>query len=209
MPFILLFFKIDFFVIIYYKEFCNGGVLMDKKDCHIHTIGYGNRNIFDFIALLKNNNVKYLIDVRSKPSSRFNPDFSRPKLQEFLAANDITYVFMGKNLGGLPQYEECYTDGRVDYSKVEKQFFYKQGIERLLIAWKKQIPISIMCSEGKPEMCHRSKLIGQSLTKLDIPLAHIDEKGDLLTQEEVINRITNGQIDMFEETFTSRKQYLK
>lgn len=179
------------------------------QEIPIHTIGYGNRSISEFIALLKGNGIQFLIDVRSKPSSRFNPDFSRTNLEASLKTNHIRYVFMGDNLGGLPQSEACYTEGRVDYSKVEKQFFYRQGIVRLQRAWEKQIPVSIMCTEGKPEECHRSKLIGQTLTKMNIPLAHIDQNGELLSQQEVIDRITNGQLTLFEETFTSRKQYLK
>jgi len=180
-----------------------------RQEVPIHTIGYGNRNISEFIALLKKNGIQFLIDVRSKPSSRFNPDFSRATLEATLKDNNIRYVFMGNNLGGLPQNEECYTDGRVDYSKVEKQLFYKQGIDRLQTAWKKQIPVSIMCTEGKPEECHRSKLIGQTLAKMDIPVAHIDQNGEILTQQEVIDRLTNGQLSLFDEGFTSRKQYLK
>lgn len=180
-----------------------------KQGIPIHTIGYGNRTISEFIALLKHNGVQYLIDVRSKPLSRFNPDFSRVALESTLKNNNIRYVFMGNNLGGLPQDEDCYTEGRVDYSKVEKQLFYKQGIDRLQTAWEKQIPVSIMCTEGKPEECHRSKLIGQTLTKMNITVAHIDENGKILSQQEVIDRITNGQLSLFEENFTSRKQYLK
>ena len=37
----------------------------------------------------------------------------------------------------------------------------------------------LMCSEGKPEMCHRSKLIAASLIELGIPVAHIDEHDTL------------------------------
>ncbi|GAB7389377.1 hypothetical protein BSNK01_32150 [Bacillaceae bacterium] len=46
-----------------------------RKRVPIYTIGYGHRNISEFISLLKNYGIQYLIDVRSKPSSRFNPDF--------------------------------------------------------------------------------------------------------------------------------------
>jgi Uncharacterized conserved protein len=175
----------------------------------IFTIGYGNRTISEFIALLKEHGIEFLIDVRSKPTSRYNPDFSRSTLESTLKKSNIRYVFMGNNLGGLPQNEECYTNGHVDYSKVEKQFFYKQGIDRLKTAWKKQIPVAIMCTESRPEECHRSKLIGQTLAKMNIPIAHIDQNGQTLTQQEVIDRLTNGQLSLFEESFTSRKQYLK
>ena len=40
-----------------------------------------------------------------------------------------------------------------------------------------------MCSEGRPEQCHRSKLIGEALAAAGIPVCHIDEDGGLLTQD--------------------------
>lgn len=65
-----------------------------------------------------------------------------------------------------------------------------------------------MCSEGKPENCHRSKLIGESLLALNIPVLHIDENDTLVDQEAVILRLTGGQLSLFGDlTFTSRKRY--
>jgi hypothetical protein len=65
-----------------------------------------------------------------------------------------------------------------------------------------------MCSEGRPEQCHRSKLIGEALAAAGIPLYHIDEDGTLLSQTEVIDRLTHGQLDLFgQPAFTSRKRY--
>jgi uncharacterized protein (DUF488 family) len=65
-----------------------------------------------------------------------------------------------------------------------------------------------MCSEGRPEQCHRSKLIGEALATAGIHVCHIDETGQLLTQQQVIDRLTRGQLDLFgPTTFTSRKRY--
>ena len=67
---------------------------------------------------------------------------------------------------------------------------------------------TIMCSEGKPEQCHRSKLIGESLAALAIPVSHIDENNILRSQDEVIERLTGGQLSLFgDQEFTSRKRY--
>ncbi|MCB8943637.1 MAG: DEAD/DEAH box helicase, partial [Ardenticatenaceae bacterium] len=46
-----------------------------------------------------------------------------------------------------------------------------------------------MCSEEKPEQCHRTLLVGATLTELDIPLAHIDENGEVLAQTAVLARL--------------------
>ncbi|MCB0160946.1 MAG: hypothetical protein KDD83_22590, partial [Caldilineaceae bacterium] len=66
----------------------------------------------------------------------------------------------------------------------------------------------LMCSEGKPETCHRSKLIGKTLDEEGIPVAHIDETDTLRTQAEIIFRLTDGQLSLFGgHDFTSRKRY--
>ena len=61
-----------------------------------------------------------------------------------------------------------------------------------------------MCAEEKPEHCHRTKLISATLITQDLPVVHIDENSEEITQEEVIERITGGQMSLFgEETFHS------
>ena len=68
-----------------------------------------------------------------------------------------------------------------------------------------------MCSESKPEECHRSKLIGEELLKKNISIIHIISRNTTKTQEAVINELTKGKgtVDIFGESldFTSRKSY--
>lgn len=174
----------------------------------IHTIGYGQRTVQALIALLKAHQIAYLIDVRSKPFSRYQPDFNRRTLDAYLQDASIRYVFMGDTLGGLPDDPICYSNGKVDYEKVKEQSFFKRGIGRIQKAFEQQQRVALMCSESKPETCHRSKLLGAALDTLDIPLAHIDEQGKLRTQAEVMQRLTSGQLSLFgEHSFTSRKRY--
>lgn len=186
---------------------------MDKKP--IYTIGHGNRKIEDFLKALKEFGVQYLIDVRSQPYSKFNPQFNQNDLKHFLDRNGITYVFMGDTIGGRPSDRTCYDDeGKVDYEKVKIKDFFKQGIERLKTAYNKDLPIVVMCSESKPCECHRSKLIGRVLSEENIFLKHIDEKGKLKTQADVINELNKGLSDktLFPQEVTinstSRKFYL-
>lgn len=186
---------------------------MEKKP--IYTIGHGNRKINDFIKALKEFNIQFLIDVRSTPYSKFNPQFNQNDLKHFLSNNGITYVFMGDTMGGRPTDRTCYDDeGKVDYEVVKTKDFFKQGIDRLKTAYKKDIPIVIMCSEGKPSECHRSKLIGRFLSEDGIFLKHIDEKGKIKSQADVINELNKGLSDktLFPDEVTinstSRKSYL-
>lgn len=175
----------------------------------IYTIGYGNRNIEDFINFLKKNDINYLVDVRSKPSSRFNPSFSQDAVIARLRRAGIRYVFMGDTIGGLPADRSCYTDDRVDYNKIKTKDFYKAGIKRIRIAWDKNLRIVLMCSETKPEDCHRSKLLGDTLTKMGIEVVHFDEHYKERSQEDVMDRIVGGQLSLFDNVFMSRKKYAK
>ncbi len=72
----------------------------------------------------------------------------------------IRYVFMGDLLGGRPQDPSCYENGHVIYSLVRQKPFFCKGLDRLLDAAAKAIRVSLLCSESRPEDCHRSKLIG-------------------------------------------------
>ena len=174
----------------------------------IYTIGYGSRSIAELIEVLHQHEIAYLIDVRSAPYSRYKPEFSKAPLANALEQHGIRYVFMGDTIGGRPDDEACYTNGKVDYEKVKATAFYQRGIERLHTAFLQQQSVVLMCSEGKPEECHRCKLIGATLTRQNIPVIHIDENGEQVTQEQVVERLTGGQLSMFgEDTFHSRKKY--
>lgn len=174
----------------------------------IYTIGYGQRAIEDFIDLLKRYEIAYLIDVRTAPYSRYKPEYSKTELDLALRAHGIRYIFLGDSLGGRPDAPDCYTAGKIDYEAIKQKAFYQKGLERVQAAFKQQQRLVLMCSEGKPEMCHRSKLIGASLTQAEVPVIHIDEDGELQGQEAIIYRLTKGQLSLFgEEAFTSRNRY--
>ena len=191
-------------------EACDIISIMEKSPAFIpiYTIGYGSRSIAELIEVLHQHEIAYLIDVRSAPYSRYKPEFSKAPLANELEQHGIRYVFMGDTLGGRPDDETCYVNGKIDYEKVKAMEFYQHGIQRLHSAFSQQQSIALMCSEGKPEDCHRCKLIGATLITQNIPVIHIDENDKHLTQEQIIERLTGGQLSMFGEgTFQSRKKY--
>ena len=181
---------------------------VSEQSQSVYTIGYGARSIEAFIDVLQANEIVYLVDIRSVAYSRFKPEFSKGALESELSAHGFRYVYMGDQLGGRPGDPDCYVDGKVDYERVKTKAFYQTGIERLQRALARGVRFAIMCSEGKPETCHRSKLIGESLAALDVPILHIDENDALVDQKTVIQRLTGGQLSLFGDlTFTSRKRY--
>ena len=54
------------------------------------------------------------------------------------------------------------------------------------------MPLLTESSEGKPEECHQCKLIGATLTTQNIPVIHINENDEQVTQENVVERLTGG-----------------
>lgn len=178
----------------------------------LYSIGHGNRKPEDFLLLLKNFGITYLIDVRSQPYSKFNPAFNQNDLKHSLEQNGIRYVFMGDTIGGRPADASCYDkEGKVDYEIVKTKEFFKEGIERLKTASEKEMHAVIMCSESNPCECHRTKLIGRVLSAENIMLQHIDENGKLKDQVMVINELNKGlsDVDLFGNAIntTSRKSY--
>ena len=176
----------------------------------ILTVGYGSSPPDTFVRLLQEAGVEYLIDVRSKPYSRYKPEFNREALDARLAAESIRYVFMGDLLGGLPSDRSCYTDGKVDYEKCRAKAFHRKGLDRLRSAHEQGLTVALMCACTKPEKCHRAKLVGVSLEREGLPVAHLDRQGRIHDHAVVMGRL-NTAPDLFghmAEAATSRKRYL-
>lgn len=173
----------------------------------VYTVGYGVRSVEELFSLLKTQGIAFLVDIRTKPVSGYKPEFSRGPLSSAAASAGLRYLFLGDALGGLPDDPESFTDGKVDYSKLGRRPFFVSGLDRVRDGAAKGHVMALMCSEGKPEECHRSKLVGELLTAEGLDVRHIDEKGAVQSQEEIIRRLTGGQRDLFGNTFTSRKRY--
>lgn len=177
----------------------------------VYSIGHGNKKIEDFIAELQSFGIQYLLDVRSKPFSKWNPQYNQNELKFKLEDFGIKYVFVGDQLGGLPEDRSCYNfDGKVVYDLIKEKEFFQDGISRIAKANDRKIKIALMCSETKPEECHRSKLIGQELLKNDISINHIVSAQKTKSQQQVMMELTKGLgvVNLFGEIdLTSRKTY--
>lgn len=181
----------------------------------LYSIGHGNRSAEELNLLLKEYGIQYLIDVRSAPYSKFNPQFNKSALKLSIEKEGLKYVYMGDVLGGRPDDKTCYDkQGKVDYEIIKTKDFFKKGIERIELAYQKNIKVALMCSESKPQECHRSKLIGEVLQERNMTIQHIDEHGKLKTQITVILGLTKGRnsVNLFGETelsiTLSRKKYV-
>ena len=178
---------------------------------HIFSIGHGSKDIKELILELQSFDIEFLVDIRSKPYSKFYTHFNQGFLKYSVEEYHIKYGYMGDLLGGLPLDRTCYTDGKVDYNKLKNREFFIEGLKRLQNANSKGFNVCILCSESNPKECHRAKLIGVELQKMGIELRHINGIEKEKTQNQVIFELTNGDglnTIFGEEHFTSRKKYI-
>ncbi len=177
----------------------------------LFTIGYGSRPIDDFINLLQQHDIAFLIDVRSAPYSRHKPEFSKDALSTALQNRGVRYVFMGDTLGGRPSDPAFHRgnpeDGQVDYDKLRASEAYKQGIQRLHAAHDQGHRVALLCAEGKPEQCHRARLIGATLADDGLEITHMDEQGELRSQAEVMARLDGGQLGLLGESPSPQQSF--
>lgn len=134
----------------------------------VYTIGHSTHPIDEFVQMLNANGVRRLIDVRTVPGSRHNPQFGAAELAESLPAVGMGYQPM-KSLGGLrhtPAGVES-VNGAWRNKSFRNYADYMQtaefsGAVDELVALAKEAPVTIMCAEAVPWRCHRS-LIGDAL----------------------------------------------
>jgi uncharacterized protein (DUF488 family) len=145
----------------------------------IYTIGHSTRTIDQFIGLLKAHSIEELVDVRTVPKSRHNPQFSSEALAESLRQAGIGYRHLG-TLGGLRHarkdstntgWENASFRGFADYMATPE---FEAGLEELEALAEKQA-VAIMCAEAVPWRCHRS-LIADALTVRGWQVLHISSK---------------------------------
>jgi len=154
----------------------------------IFTIGHSNHTIETFIDLLKRNEVTVLVDVRSTPHSRYNPQYDQAALERSLKAAGIRYLFLGRELGARSDDPKHYENGRVVYGRLAQSALFKQGIERVL-AGAQKYTIALMCAEKEPLECHRTLLVAQALDEQGVPIEHILADGSREAHGETLERL--------------------
>ena len=140
------------------------------------TIGHSTRTIGEFIRLLQSHDVGCVVDVRTVPRSRRNPQFNRETLPQSLQAAGIAYTHVA-GLGGLrrPKLDSINTGwknasfrGYADHMQTPE---FAASLESLIELAQKQ-RVALMCAEAVPWRCHRS-LIADALVAKGVPTEHI------------------------------------
>lgn len=138
-----------------------------ERDKVIYSAGTGARPLAEFIALLRGCGVAVAADVRSFPSSRRYPHFSREELRRSLAREGIEYVWLGECLGG-------FREGGYESHMLTEGF--QRGLEELEELARRS-PTVFFCAERHPRRCHR-RFISRALEERGWKVLHLGAEDD-------------------------------
>jgi uncharacterized protein (DUF488 family) len=126
-----------------------------KSQPVIWSVGHSNRPIQSLLDLLHGAGIETVIDCRSKPRSRW-PQFNGAQLALHLAAKQIRYEPRGTNIGGFG---------------INTGF--DKTLDELADRAKHDEHLALLCSEGKPQDCHRGTILTPELVKRGITVEHL------------------------------------
>ena len=134
----------------------------DASRCKVLTVGHSTRSINDFLGLLVAHHVTQLVDVRTLPRPRHNPQFNADTLPARLAAVAIEHAH-APGLGGFrnttpesPNTGWCNLSfcGDADYMQGAE---FAENLRRLIVLTQ-QDRVALMSAEAVPWRCHRSMI---------------------------------------------------
>jgi uncharacterized protein (DUF488 family) len=144
--------------------------------CVVYTLGHSTRTLEELVEILRAHGVERIVDVRTIPRSRHNPQFNRDTLSKALHNRRLSYRHL-KGLGGLRRagpdsvnagWRNASFRGFADYMQTES---FERALHQLMtLAGEK--PTAVMCAEALPWRCHRS-LIADALTVRGIEVRDI------------------------------------
>jgi uncharacterized protein (DUF488 family) len=145
----------------------------------IYTIGHSTRSVGELVALLREARVNLLVDVRSVPRSRTNPQFNTDTLPQVLAEAGIGYRHI-RALGGLRHHPKgapaspntlWRNNAFRNYADYAMTGPFREGLAELR-ALAGEHTCAIMCAEAVWWRCHR-RLVADYLLTEGVPVAHI------------------------------------
>jgi len=164
----------------------------------ILTIGHGNRTLAELLDALRAHSITRLVDVRSFPGSRRNPQFGLQELERSLSGGGIAYLWM-KDLGGRrpsrpgSPHTGWHVEGFRAYADYMDTPAFAAALDELQ-QLAREAPTAYMCAERLWWQCHR-RLISDALTVRGIEVVHILDanKSERHKQTDFL-RVENGRL---------------
>jgi uncharacterized protein (DUF488 family) len=159
--------------------------LSREPEVTVFTIGHSTRTLEEFTELLQIYGVTLLIDVRTVPRSRHNPQFNKEALPNHLKHYGIKYTHLPE-IGGLRHPKPNSTNlalegqfrGYADYMQTKE---FTDALLKILVLARENC-VALMCAEALPWKCHRG-LISDSLVVRHIRVQHIISKTSTIKHE--------------------------
>lgn len=161
-------------------------VLAKKPELTLLTIGHSTRTLDEFVRLLEVYGVTLVVDVRTVPRSRHNPQFNKETLPSNLKKHGIKYIHM-PDIGGLrrPKHDSVNLAWRNNTFRGYADYMQtKEFTDNLLkiIALAKENRLALTCAEALPWRCHRS-LISDALVVRHVKVEHIISANSLINHQ--------------------------
>ena len=162
------------------------GVLAKEPELTILTIGHSTRTLDEFVGMLEAYGVTLVVDVRTVPRSRHNPQFNKETLPTSLKKYGIKYIHM-PDIGGLrrPKHDSENLAWRNNSFRGYADYMQtKEFTDNLLkiIALARENRLALMCAEALPWRCHRS-LISDALVVRHVRVKHIISATSLINHQ--------------------------
>ncbi len=160
--------------------------MSERQELTIYTVGHSTRSIEEFIEILKAYSITLLVDVRTVPRSRHNPQFNKETLPNTLKPYGIKYLPL-PDIGGFRHpkrdsinlaLENSSFRGYADYMQTKE---FTENLLKLVVLAKENC-LAIMCAEALPWRCHRN-LISDALVVRHVKVLHIISKGDAIPHQ--------------------------
>jgi uncharacterized protein (DUF488 family) len=140
----------------------------------VYTIGHSTRSLEELLALLHENGIERLADIRRYPGSRRYPHFSREALSQSLPASGIEYIHMPELGGRRKSRPDSPNDAwRNDQFRAYADHMaseeFGSAAGRIVVSDRL---IAVMCAEAVPWRCHRN-LLSDDLVRRGVEVVHI------------------------------------
>lgn len=169
------------------------------SECSIFTIGHSTRTFDEFVDLLHGAKVRRLVDVRSIPRSRTNPQYNIDALPETLAERQIAHTIIPKLGGRRGRQKNVSQDVNAfwknqnfhNYADYAMSTEFQAGLDHL-IALNREHCCAIMCSEAVWWRCHR-RIIADYLLKQGHAVFHLMGAGRVEVARQTPAAVTDGK----------------
>ena len=155
----------------------------------VYTIGFEDFAINDFINVMKQKGITFLIDIRSKPYSDRFSYYNKDNLKATLAGYGIAHESSSREFGARQENPDFYTNGQMDFDLFGKSPVFIGGVNKVIDLINNGETVVLMCHESDPIDCHRAILCGRAFHNRGFQVIHLLAHDSAISQEVIEKRL--------------------